>query len=242
MLDGSAQIRPRIPGQSQQPQQPPQRKEPKQGFPKAVVNTKELTFSESIAMAGTAPAFLLRKEKAEEQLRRNGNPLVLKDGAVVALATALRLRMIHVVRQCVWFAKRRCNEMLPPDRTIVDVPLARFALLEAENRILAAGRQLLPHPPENCDPLIEKLRTEAISVVSARFSTTLRDELSALAKDNDEQQEEGLDCSKLVDLVGSKPKNTAVTVSDVCAFLEIDSVVHPLRVQKIMMLRGCKKN
>jgi hypothetical protein len=236
-----AQIRARAFIQQQQPQPPaPVRKEPKPSIPKFTVNTIDLSFAESIASSGVSPGFLARKDFYETSMAKSGDAIVWSPSATVALAMALKLRMIKVVQQCVWFARRRCGCDLPPNPTITDVPMARFALLKAENEILKTGRIPSDKPPDDCDSALDALRNEAILGILARMHGVQRDEIMALAKDSDEQQDESIDYSKLMGLMPEGRNCKAVTVGDVCSFLEVDEIVLPIK-RRFWMIRHSQR-
>jgi hypothetical protein len=130
---------------------------------------------------------------------------------IAVLATALKVRMLSLVRNSAWFALRRYGGDRP-DRQYFDVPMARLALLKAEAIVLLSGKQPADAAPPGLPPAIEDLRSEAVAAVTLDGGVGPRDEAAARA-----------DLGILVDLTVPPPTERCLTVADILAFLEVDA-------------------
>jgi hypothetical protein len=158
---------------------------------------------------------------------RTAVPLTVSDAGVAVIAMALKLRMTTVVEQVVWFAKRRANRSRPPNHSGIDAPGGRFALLRAENMIIAKDLRPADRPPEGTSPSLERLRNEAIAGIAARLPGRRREDVFAMPRETDDQ---GLapDDTDIVDLLPSDSRSPSVTLDDVLAFLEVDAMRAPV--------------
>jgi hypothetical protein len=135
----------------------------------------------------------------------------MSTNALVVIASALKVRMTTVVRDCAWFAMRRYGGDRP-NRLYFDVPMARFALLRAEKNVLLDGTSPRVVPPVGLPSEIEDLRSEAMAAVTLDGGTGRRDDPNAPP-----------DLKLLVDLTAQPPVERVLTVADIIAFLEVDS-------------------
>jgi hypothetical protein len=108
---------------------PPPHREPKATVPKATVNCLSLSTADVIAQCRLGHGFLEFRRAFEMEGTRTAFPLTVSDDGLAVIAMALKLRMISVVEQAVWFAKRRANRSRPPNHTGLDAPERRFAHL-----------------------------------------------------------------------------------------------------------------
>ena len=146
------------------------------------------------------------------------------ESIVAALAMACHTRMRYATQQCVTWAKRRCCENMSAPRCYVDVPVARFAVLKAEQEIIARQAKIASSAPETISPSLDRLRNEAVAGVAAQVGSNERDEILQTAKDIEEPEVAvGTDCGSLLSEVPQKEKNRAVTLEDVVAFVESDA-------------------
>ena len=144
----------------------------------------------------------------------------------VAIAMAVNLRMRYATQQCVVWAKRRCGEAVNAEtpRTCVDVPMARFAQLKAEQQILDSKAKVsLSDAPDKLPPELDRLRTDAVAGIAAQVPANERDEILQSLHEHEGESEGAGDCECLLDLVPKTEKRRAVTVQDVGAFVQSDS-------------------
>jgi hypothetical protein len=132
---------------------------------------------------------------------------------VAVLATALKARMIYLVRECAWFALRRYGGDRG-DRVYFDVPMARMALLKAETVVIGAGKTVSDTPPQGVATPIEDLRSEAVAAVTLDNGIGRREEGTVRS-----------DLGVLVDLTAPKTVERKLTVADILSCLESDALV-----------------
>jgi hypothetical protein len=128
------------------------------------------------------------------------------------IETALKIRMDSIVRNSAWFALRRYGGDRT-ERIYFDVPIARFALLKAENVIAGNGMGTAEVPIGELPAAIEDLRNEAVAAVSRESGIGRRDE---------EGGEKG-NLGVLVELTEPQKMEKKLRVVDIMAFLEIDA-------------------
>jgi hypothetical protein len=128
------------------------------------------------------------------------------------IETALKIRMVAIARNSAWFALRRYRGDRP-ERVYFDVPMARFALLKAENVITGNGMGALEMPKEELPAAIEDLRNEAVAAVSHESGSGRRDEGGG---------EKG-NLGVLVELTETQKMEKKLRVVDIMAFVEIDA-------------------
>ena len=137
------------------------------------------------------------------------------------LATALKARMTHVTKECVWYCKLRRQQTFPKERLIVDVPRARFALLEAEREIVESGKLAFKEQPANADPALERLRNEAIMSIASQTALRQRETIPAANEADDDGSAQNM--ARISEMTKAREQPEVVTLEDVGAFVENDA-------------------
>ena len=194
--------------------------DPRGEVPKEDIASTKLTTAQMLRLSRVAPEF------AETVNRRaQASQMVVEDKAKEVMAMALFMRMRQATRECVWWAKKRCQEMTPEGRFYFDVPRAKFAELKAEQEIVERNLKIV-RPIAELPPALDLMRSEVVEGIAARLNGNKRDEILEMNRDVEEREkEELLDCRDLLNKVPHQEKNKAVTVQDVIAFIENDAII-----------------
>ena len=115
--------------------------------------------------------------------------------------------------------------MFPSERFIVDVPRARFSILEAERRILV-GNKLSTEAsmPQSNDPAIDMLKNEALEGIASRGNERQREAMLSLVHESKGDQAQ-LNLLRVVEMTAHKIESPLVTVDDVNALIENDAML-----------------
>ena len=206
-----------------QPRPPPPPEEPPQREEELDIQMVSCNPGEILARTRVTPNFQHLVKKYWIEARRSKTEL--SPEVRVAIATAVNLRMRYVTQQSVLWAKRRCGETVNAEtpRMCVDVPMARFAQLKAEQQILDSKAKVsLSEAPDKIPAELDRLRTDAVAGIAAQMPATERDEILQSLHEQEEREGSG-DCECLLDLVPKTEKRRAVTIRDVAAFVQSDS-------------------
>jgi hypothetical protein len=152
---------------------------------------------------------------------------VVGDDAALQLVYAVKVRMVQLVQQSVILARHRCGASIPGPPVFVDVPLAKFATLAAENIMLTSRMVATERRRENLPPALERLRNDAIAGLAAGGGGNVPEELLAKLNDADEQQQ-SVDMEIARQMLGERAEsrqNRAVTAKDVIAALGNDALL-----------------
>ncbi|KAH0795854.1 hypothetical protein GPJ56_000221 [Histomonas meleagridis] len=206
----------------QQAQQLP--KPPKAPPPKADVIIRSLPIEHHINNCKLSHSFIDRQKSLQRQFisKFNGVALRFTDGAIMQLATALKIRMTYVTKEVVWYSKQRQCQLFPPERQIVDVPRARFSLLEAE-RIILERNKFPTNLVKNEDIAIHELRNEALEGIASKAPERNRESIISLVEENEEGQTPNL--MRLDEMTLHREQSPLVTVDDVNALVENDAML-----------------
>jgi hypothetical protein len=120
-------------------------------------------------------------------------------------------------------ARHRIASSIPGDPFFSDLPLAKFATLEAESIILEQGMAAADKSPEPMAPAIESLRDHAIAGLAAGGGI-VPEELLAGLRDIDEPEKE-VDMGIALQMLPESRKTAAVTGKDVIAAFGNDALL-----------------
>ncbi|OHS99140.1 hypothetical protein TRFO_34496 [Tritrichomonas foetus] len=192
--------------------------------PKADVRIIHFTLSDFIQSCKLQASFAQRISNYTRKTQ-----MKVSEQAIQTLALALKNRMTDVVKMSVYYSQKRRNTLLPSDPIFSDFPLAQFALLESEKRIITDRLQLKPVPTDSIPPLLEHFKNQALFGLASRASGKRREEITSLVKDNEEKEQ--LDVNTIKDLIPMMVKNPNVTIEDVFAFIENDIIITPSKLK-----------
>lgn len=214
----------------QMPQQEAPPPKPKNQVPKKELGIMRMDQDACRSMTQVSPAFW----NALESWSKKG--VTLTPDAGLALAMGLKMRMRHITQQCVWYAKRRVQEHNGREKIYTDVPMARFAMLEAERRIAKNPDSRINQTPQvDLPPAIERLRSEVVSVLDGGQK---RDEFATIGSTPEQPPADSqLDWGCVMAQVPQRQKVKAVTREDVRACLENDAHVGPNELQMGLSLQ-----
>lgn len=74
--------------------------------------------------------------------------------AKCTIALALKFRMVEAVKQSITYTQKRRLTLLPSNIYYTDFPIAQFAKLEAERRIISSGLSIIPNNPSSSSSLM----------------------------------------------------------------------------------------
>jgi hypothetical protein len=217
-----------MPGIPPPPMPPtPPRKEPKAETPKAALNSGCLPLAHVLA---GLPMLVARKKEFERLYKG----LTFSDESLAIVGVALKLHIAGIVKAAVWYARHRNGEIRSAPTVVVDAPVARFAMLRAENAIIAQGVSPLRRMPDG-EAWIERFRNEVIAGIASQVSGRRRDDLLTIPRD-EEEQETAREDPRVMELLPPSTKTRAVTVDDIIAVLERARFRSPVALLQDRML------
>lgn len=217
--------------QQAMPQQEAPPPKPKNQVPKKELGIMRMDQDACRSMTQVSPAFWNFLESWSKTVG-----VTLTPDAGLALAMGLKMRMRQITQQCVWYAKRRVQEHNGREKIYTDVPMARFAMLEAERRIAKNPDSRINQTPQtDLPPAIERLRSEVVSVLDGGQK---RDEFATIGSTQEQPPADSqLDWGCVMAQVPQRQKVKAVTREDVRACLENDSHIGPNELQMRLSLQ-----
>jgi hypothetical protein len=206
---------------------PPPRKEPKAELPKAALNFTNFPAGQVLA---STPALLAVKGDFERLYRG----VTFSDESLAIVAVALKLHITGIVKASVWYAKHRSGDSRVNSPVVVDAPISRFAMLRAENAIIARGVNPRREMPDG-DSWIEKFRNEVIAGIASQVSGKKRDDLLSIPRESDDQ--EGMrEDARILEMLPPSIRTRDVTVDDIVAVLEKSRFRAPVSLRHDRMM------
>ncbi|KAH0795411.1 hypothetical protein GPJ56_000624 [Histomonas meleagridis] len=234
--------RPTLPGGIGIPQPrhpPPPPKEPKPAPPKADVVIRSLPLEHHIQQCCLNRSFIDRRVQVEKMFSDKFQvSFHFTDNAIMLLATALKARMMYVVKECVWYCKLRRQQTFPPERLIIDVPRARFSLLEAEREIVANKELIIKEQKANPDVTLDRLKNEALQSITSQTPIKQREMIPQTTNEADDDAPQNFSRINELSMPINQPET--VTQEDVNAFIENDMFLSASQYRRSFAMQNFK--